>query len=877
MKLRRESPTPPSVSDVSADAMGWSGLEPLEPRLLLAGTAPVFLEPLGDHLTTQDESFTVVIDSFDADGDALTISASSTNPDVVPTVTQSGTFARLNFVDDLGAEMGYIMIELFPALTPNAVDRFITLATNELIDDGEGGVDLDPNGTPYYTDVVVHRVMDDFMFQTGDAEFGDGTGGSLLGQFADEFDPSLDFSGPGVVAMANSGPGTQDSQFFITEVATAWLDGVHTIFGQMLSGWDVYHTIMGLPTDAGDRPDDPPLLQSVEIFDTVVSLTAPDDYVGAADITVSLDDGNGNVTEDTFTMTYDADVTDPVVTVNALTTADNTPTLTGTVVDEDDAAAIVVTVNGVAYDATNNGDGTWSVAVTTPLAVAVYDVGVTATDAEGNVGTDATTNELTITALSSVTIDPLVTNDTTPELTGTVSGTVDTITVTVDGIDYSATDNGDTTWTLDDDTIAPALSDGTYDVTVTVSDGLGGEFTDGTVDELVIETVAPEVTVDDVETVDNQPELTGTVDDPDATITLTVNGEDYDPVNRGDGTWWLSKYRISPSLDVGTYDVSVTATDEAGNVGTDETTDELTVLSQVMISLAGSSQPGPKMVRYTDPDGTVVKVTILNGQSIARAQLTFTSTTEITMSSRNAIRRNLTSADGVLFDSLRITSDTGKVFINARGGTDRGATLGSVTGSATLNCLVGRNVDLVDEGVNMPNGLIRSLTLRNIMADITMGGATPPRVRGIYFKVSQGITDSNITITNTNVHSFITGSMVRSSLYVGVSGAADVDEDGVNDLPPVADITGEFRINFLRIRGYRGAVGDLFVNSNVAAGRIGSATLKNVALDNGGTVFGLAANTLRSAIIRQTYGRARFVRGNWRSALDMQDMVVRLV
>ncbi len=354
MKLRRESPTPPNVSDVSADAMGWSGLEPLEPRLLLAGTAPVFLEPLGDHLTTQDESFTVVIDSFDADGDALTISATSTNPDVVPTITQNGTFARLNFVDDLGADMGYIMIELFSALTPNTVDRFITLATNELSDDGQGGVDLDPNGTPYYTDVVVHRVIDDFMIQTGDAEFGNGTGGSLLGPFADEFDPSLDFSGTGVVAMANSGADTQDSQFFITEVPTPGLNGVHTIFGQMLSGWDLYHTIMGLPTDAGDRPEDPPLLQSVEIFDTVVSLAAPDDYVGAADITVSLDDGNGNVTEDTFTMTYDADVTDPVVTVNPLTTADNTPTLTGTIVDEDDAA-IVVTVNGVDYDATNNG------------------------------------------------------------------------------------------------------------------------------------------------------------------------------------------------------------------------------------------------------------------------------------------------------------------------------------------------------------------------------------------------------------------------------------------------------------------------------------------------------------------------------------------
>ncbi|RLC56094.1 MAG: hypothetical protein DRI30_06410, partial [Chloroflexi bacterium] len=260
----------------------------------------------------------------------------------------------------------------------------------------------------------------------------------------------------------------------------------------------------------------------------------------------------------------------PVVTIDSLTTSDTTPQLTGTV--DDNGATITVTVDGNAYGATNNGNGTWTLADNTIAALAsgTYDVSVTADN--GAVGTDYTTDELTISGAPIVTINTLTTNDTTPQLTGTVSDPGATITVTVDSIAYGATNNGDGTWTLADNTIA-ALADGTYDVSVSADNGQVG--TDATTNELVIDTSSPMVTVDSLNTNDSSPQLTGTVDDTTASISVTVDGNAYAATNNGDGTWTLADNTIAALTD-GTYEVVVTATDLAGNApGADVTTDEL--------------------------------------------------------------------------------------------------------------------------------------------------------------------------------------------------------------------------------------------------------------------------------------------------------------
>ncbi len=110
---------------------------------------------------------------------------------------------------------GTIRVELFADKTPKTVENFEKLA-------GEG----------FYDGLKFHRVIEDFMIQGG-CPNGTGTGGPGY-KFADEFDPSLKHDGPGVLSMANSGPNTNGSQFFITHVATPWLDGKHSVFGKVL-------------------------------------------------------------------------------------------------------------------------------------------------------------------------------------------------------------------------------------------------------------------------------------------------------------------------------------------------------------------------------------------------------------------------------------------------------------------------------------------------------------------------------------------------------------------------------------------------------------------------------------------------------------------
>ncbi len=130
--------------------------------------------------------------------------------------------------DDLKVKLetskGEILLELTPDKTPLTVANYVNLIQRG-----------------YYDGLVFHRVIDDFMIQGGDPQ-GSGRGGPGY-QFEDEFDPTLRHDGPGVLSMANAGPGTNGSQFFITHKATPWLDGKHTVFGKVVEGQDVVNSI----------------------------------------------------------------------------------------------------------------------------------------------------------------------------------------------------------------------------------------------------------------------------------------------------------------------------------------------------------------------------------------------------------------------------------------------------------------------------------------------------------------------------------------------------------------------------------------------------------------------------------------------------------
>ena len=144
--------------------------------------------------------------------------------------------------------LGTITVELYPDAAPKTVANFVKLAQ-------EG----------FYNGLLFHRVIPGFMLQTGDPE-GTGRGGPGY-TFADEFSPTLKHDKPGRLSMANRGPNTNGSQFFITEVPTPWLDGKHTIFGQVTSGQDVVHNIASVERDASDRPLTPVKMLKVTIVE----------------------------------------------------------------------------------------------------------------------------------------------------------------------------------------------------------------------------------------------------------------------------------------------------------------------------------------------------------------------------------------------------------------------------------------------------------------------------------------------------------------------------------------------------------------------------------------------------------------------------------
>src|SRR5689334_18540399 len=151
-----------------------------------------------------------------------------------------------SFTATFDTSRGKIVVDLFPKDAPSTVNNFVFLARDGFY-----------NGTKF------HRVIPDFMIQGGDPE-GTGRGGPGY-KFADEFHADLKHSKPGLLSMANAGPNTNGSQFFVTVAATPWLDNKHSIFGEVTEGYDVVKKISEAPRNAQDRPLKEVRINSIKI------------------------------------------------------------------------------------------------------------------------------------------------------------------------------------------------------------------------------------------------------------------------------------------------------------------------------------------------------------------------------------------------------------------------------------------------------------------------------------------------------------------------------------------------------------------------------------------------------------------------------------
>ncbi len=193
-----------------------------------------------------------------------------------PPINVSGSgqlYARLH------TTQGTIVVQLEEQRTPKTVQNFVGLATGS-IDWSDPKTSQSMKGTPMYDGVRFHRVIPGFMVQVGDplsrhtdmrGRWGTGSPGY---RFGDEFHPELKHDRPGILSMANAGPGTNGAQFFITEGPTPHLNGKHSVFGHVVVGLDVVHAIANVARGARDMPNEDQKIDKVEIFRSETPPTA---------------------------------------------------------------------------------------------------------------------------------------------------------------------------------------------------------------------------------------------------------------------------------------------------------------------------------------------------------------------------------------------------------------------------------------------------------------------------------------------------------------------------------------------------------------------------------------------------------------------------
>jgi cyclophilin family peptidyl-prolyl cis-trans isomerase len=291
-------------------------LEALEDRRLLSVTLPV----IGSQLVQAGAPLNLALSATGTvASDPIVYSysisnSSSANPNLTATIPTGNTFLKLH-VDNGDNIHGDMVFELYNDLMPNTVQ-----VISSLVNAG------------FYNGLTFHRKIEDFMIQGGDPN-GNGTGGPGF-QFADEFNSALKFTSSGILAMANAGPNTNGSQFFITAAPTRWLDNHFNLFGFLVQGEEIRQKLDLVPTDISDRPINTVTITNASIItdtsDAVLRLSAPSGAIGTAIVTITATD---TITNETATRSFNVYV-EPDVSYNnhapVLVPASSSPTLGST-------------------------------------------------------------------------------------------------------------------------------------------------------------------------------------------------------------------------------------------------------------------------------------------------------------------------------------------------------------------------------------------------------------------------------------------------------------------------------------------------------------------------------------------------------------------
>ncbi len=353
----------------------WS-VELLETRNLLSVT----ISPIADTTMAGGKDTYVSVQGTDTASLPINYTVQSGNPSVTATVVTGGQSLTMNVSGTDSSNnpfTGNMTFRLFQSLTPNTVARIEQLVTSG-----------------FYNGLTFHRIINGFVAQGGDPN-GNGTGGSGT-KFNDEFSTHLTFTSEGLLAMANSGSDTNDSQFFITDTGLPFaqlpqsLNFRYTIFGILTSGNDIFQKIITTPTNTTtNRPNSPVTINSVTTFtdnnNAVIDLQAPASFTGSTTITVNATDGTTTATPQTFNLSV---ITDTANDPPYLGTSPATLTTTGTTPVSFTVQGIDLKNNPLTFEV--NDAASWTAPNGVGTLPANVAVNITQTPASGSTPATAT-------------------------------------------------------------------------------------------------------------------------------------------------------------------------------------------------------------------------------------------------------------------------------------------------------------------------------------------------------------------------------------------------------------------------------------------------------------------------------------------------------